>query len=92
MMFESLGNGGAVDQEADQLLSLAFGLTDVKPRLVELDIDAGRMTQFVDKFLARHRLTVCPARVGPPTAAIPSVAYDRTDPRHVLAELARMKR
>lgn len=45
-------------QEADSLLSWSLGLSDKRPTLTSLDIDADRVGGFVQRFLDRHNLEV----------------------------------
>ncbi|MDE2100062.1 MAG: hypothetical protein KGL39_22600 [Patescibacteria group bacterium] len=50
--------GDDIAREADALLSYTLGLSDRRPALTALDMDADRIGGFITRFLARHQITL----------------------------------
>lgn len=50
-----------IAQEAESLLSFALGLSDERPQTACFDVDAGRLSAAVQRFLSRHSLQIVKA-------------------------------
>lgn len=57
--------GQELAKEADSLLAWSLGLSQERPKLVMLDLDADRVGGFVTRFLDRHGLSLTPKGSGP---------------------------
>jgi hypothetical protein len=49
-------------QEAEALAAFALGLSTERPQAVALGLDADRVQQFVNRFMAQHKLEITPMR------------------------------
>jgi hypothetical protein len=56
--------GDEIARDAERLLAWTLGLSSQKPQLVSLDLDPDRAAGFIQRFLARHQLTL--SREGKP--------------------------